>query len=167
MYKSAQEIQNISKNTQKLLQQINDPNKQITQEHITNLSITFKKITSFIKDIQQVLDGDYTKLISRLSECLPKTFKYQNEDSISTPNIVIPVIEVLLSCLQLKINDSYNIFKAQQNANIEKTYNYLLGKKQIPEKDMEKIKKIRQDFSKLPEKFSNVLEILRAIKRWQ
>lgn len=53
MYKSAQEIQIISKETQTLLQQINDPNKQITQEHITNLSITFKKITSFIKDIQR------------------------------------------------------------------------------------------------------------------
>lgn len=53
MYKSAQEIQNISKETQKVLQQINDPNKKITSDHITNLSITFKKITSFIKDIQR------------------------------------------------------------------------------------------------------------------
>lgn len=53
MYKSAQEIQNISNDTQKLLQQVNDPNKQITSDTITNLSITFKKITSFIKDIQR------------------------------------------------------------------------------------------------------------------
>lgn len=55
MYKSAQEIQNISKDTQKLLQQINTPNKKITPDHITNLSIAFKKITSFITDIQDVL----------------------------------------------------------------------------------------------------------------
>ena len=40
---------------QKLLQQINNPDKKITSDHITNLSITFKKITSFIKDIQGVL----------------------------------------------------------------------------------------------------------------
>ena len=55
MYKSAQEIQNISKEMQTLLQQINNPNKKITSDHITNLSITFKKITSFITDIQDVL----------------------------------------------------------------------------------------------------------------
>ena len=55
IYKSTQEIQNISTEMQKLLQQINNPDKKITSDHITNLSITFKKITSFIKDIQGVL----------------------------------------------------------------------------------------------------------------
>lgn len=164
LYKSAQEIQNISKEMQTLLQQVNDPNKLITSDHITNLSIIFNKITAFIEDIQDVINGDYTKLISKLSECLPKKFKYQNEDNISTPNIVIPVIKVLLQCLQLKINDSYNIFTAQQNASIENTYNQLLGNKQIPETDKEKISQIKSDFSKLPEDFSGVLEILRRVK---